>query len=78
MYTGQIRVSEITVCQLLPVATMFQVQNVIDACCSFLEQQLDPTNAIGISNFAEQYGCDSLKQKANQFIERHFTQVFLF
>ncbi|GAB0093798.1 kelch-like ECH-associated protein 1 [Sergentomyia squamirostris] len=75
MYTGQIRVTEVTVCQLLPAATMFQVSHVIDACCAFLESQLDPTNAIGISNFAEQHGCDNLRQKAIQFIERHFTQI---
>ncbi|XP_052903109.1 kelch-like ECH-associated protein 1B [Anopheles moucheti] len=75
MYTGQIRVTELTVCQLLPTATMLQVPNVIDACCDFLERQLDPTNAIGIANFAEQHGCESLRQKANQFIERNFTQI---
>lgn len=75
MYTGRIRVTEVTVCQLLPAATMFQVPNVIEACCAFLERQLDPTNAIGIANFAEQHGCTVLKQKANQFIERHFTQI---
>lgn len=75
MYTGNIRVTEVTVCQLLPAATMFQVPYVVDACCAFLERQLDPTNAIGISSFAEQHGCESLKQKANQFIERNFTQV---
>ncbi|XP_058059485.1 kelch-like ECH-associated protein 1B [Anopheles bellator] len=75
MYTGHIRVTELTVCQLLPAATMFQVPNVIDACCEFLERQLDPTNAIGIANFAEQHGCETLRQKANQFIERNFTQI---
>lgn len=75
MYSGHIRVTELTVCTLLPAATMFQVKNVIDACCAFLERQLDPTNAIGIANFAEQHGCTKLKQSANQFIERHFTQV---
>jgi hypothetical protein len=32
MYTGQIRVTEVTVCQLLPAATMFQVSS----CCSRL------------------------------------------
>lgn len=78
MYTGNIRVTEVTVCQLLPAATMFQVPYVVDACCAFLERQLDPTNAIGISSFAEQHGCESLKQKANQFIERNFTQVGVF
>ncbi|XP_047020047.1 kelch-like ECH-associated protein 1B isoform X1 [Helicoverpa armigera] len=75
LYTGKIRITEITVCQLLPAATMFQITNVIDACCAFLERQLDPSNAIGIANFAEQHGCVDLKKKANQFIERHFTQV---
>ncbi|XP_055524636.1 kelch-like ECH-associated protein 1B isoform X2 [Wyeomyia smithii] len=75
MYTGHIRVTEVTVCTLLPAATMFQVPNVIDACCDFLERQLDPTNAIGIATFAEQHGCQALKQKANQFIERNFTKI---
>ncbi|XP_043285498.1 kelch-like ECH-associated protein 1B isoform X2 [Venturia canescens] len=75
MYTGQIRVTEVTVCSLLPAATMFQVSNVIDACCTFLERQLDPTNAIGIANFAEQHGCHSLCHKANQFIVQHFNQI---
>ncbi|OWR47270.1 actin binding protein [Danaus plexippus plexippus] len=75
MYTGKVRITEVTVCQLLPAATMFQITNVIDACCAFLERQLDPSNAIGIANFAEQHGCVELKQKANQFIERNFTQV---
>ncbi|XP_038210647.1 kelch-like ECH-associated protein 1B isoform X2 [Zerene cesonia] len=75
MYTGNIRITEVTVCQLLPAATMFQISNVIDACCAFLERQLDPSNAIGIANFAEQHGCIDLKNKANQFIERNFIQV---
>lgn len=75
MYTGAIRVTELTVCQLLPAATMLQVSSVIDACCTFLERQLDPSNAIGIASFAEQHGCGGLKKKANEFIERHFTQV---
>ncbi|XP_020298839.1 kelch-like ECH-associated protein 1 isoform X1 [Pseudomyrmex gracilis] len=75
MYTGQIRVTEITVCSLLSAATMFQVSNVIDACCTFLERQLDPTNAIGIANFAEQHGCHDLYHKANEFIVQHFNQI---
>ncbi|KRT79769.1 BTB And C-terminal Kelch domain containing protein, partial [Oryctes borbonicus] len=75
MYTGRIKVTENTVCQLLPAATMFQVTNVIQACCDFLERQLDPSNAIGIANFAEQHGCNELCRKANQYIERNFSQI---
>ncbi|XP_046683546.1 kelch-like ECH-associated protein 1B [Homalodisca vitripennis] len=75
MYTGTIRVTEPTVCQVLPAATMLQVANVVEACCTFLERQLDPTNAIGIAAFAEQHGCRDLLFKANRFIEQHFTQI---
>lgn len=75
IYTGHIRVTEVTVCQLLPAATMLQVPDVIDACCTFLERQLDPSNAIGIASFAEQHGCNALNQKANSYIERFFNQV---
>ncbi|KAL4708352.1 hypothetical protein ACJJTC_019588 [Scirpophaga incertulas] len=75
MYTGKLRITELTVCQLLPAAMMFQISNVIEACCAFLERQLDPSNAIGIANFAEQHACADLKQKANRFIETHFLQV---
>lgn len=75
MYTGRIRVTENTVCQLLPAATMLQVTNVIQACCDFLERQLDPSNAIGICSFAEQHGCIELCKKANQYIESHFSQI---
>ncbi|CAG9830013.1 unnamed protein product [Diabrotica balteata] len=75
MYTGRIRVTENTVCQLLPAATMLQVPNVIQACCNFLERQLDPSNAIGIASFAEQHGCIDLCKKANQYIEQHFCQI---
>nr|XP_024218264.1 kelch-like ECH-associated protein 1 isoform X2 [Halyomorpha halys] len=75
IYTGQIRVTELTVCRLLPAAAMFQVTDVIRACCIFLERQLSPANAIGIANFAEQYSCVELQSKANQYILRNFSQV---
>ena len=52
-----------------------QVSYVVDACCLFLEKQLDPTNAIGIANFAEQHCCTNLYQKANEYIVQHFNQI---
>lgn len=54
---------------------LWQVANIVEACCTFLERQLDPTNAIGIAAFAEQHGCHDLVFKANRYIEQHFTQV---
>ncbi|KAL1116712.1 hypothetical protein AAG570_005184 [Ranatra chinensis] len=75
IYTGKIRVTETTVCTLLPAAAMFQVADVIKACCIFLERQLSPSNAIGIASFAEQHGCLELKNRVNQYVLRNFSQV---
>lgn len=75
IYSSEIRINEMNVCQLLPAATMFQINHVIEACCVFLENQLDPCNAIGIANFAQQHCCMDLYQKCNDFIFQHFGQV---
>jgi kelch-like protein 19 len=48
---------------------------VIQACCTFLENQLDPSNALGIAAFAEQHHCNNLYKAANEFIDQHFIQV---
>lgn len=64
-----------TCTQVFRLCVLFKVPDVISACCVFLERQLDPSNVIGIANFAEQHGCKELHEKANQFIEQHFTQV---
>ena len=47
----------------------------IQACCTFLENQLDPSNALGIVSFAEQHHCNDLVKAANVFIDQHFIQV---
>lgn len=74
-YTGEVKVEEMNVCNLLPAATMFQVNHIIEACCTFLEKQLDPSNCIGIADFALQHGCIALYETANQFLDQHFSQV---
>ena len=74
-YTSELLVSEMNVCALLPAATMFQMTHVIEACCTFLEHQLDPSNCIGIARFAQEHGCDDLYLKATQFLDREFSRV---
>lgn len=74
-YTSEIHINEMNVSYLLPAATMFQMQHVVEACCTFLENQLDPSNCIGISDFANEHGCQELNKKARQYIYEHFTEV---
>ena len=45
------------------------------ACCSFLEKQLDCSNCLGIKIFAEQHSCDVLWSAAETFSLRNFEDV---
>lgn len=74
-YTAEIRVNEMNVCYLLPAATMFQMNHVVEACSVFLEHQLDPSNCIGIADFASEHGCLELEAKAREFIYKNFSEV---
>nr|KAG5708496.1 hypothetical protein BaRGS_026223 [Batillaria attramentaria] len=46
-----------------------------EACCQFLEKQLDSTNCLGIKIFAERHGCTDLWAAADRFSVRHFQDV---
>lgn len=74
-YTAQIRITEENVQEVLPVACILQICPVKKACCDFTQSQLDPSNCIGIKDFAEIYGCLDLSKAAEKFIFRHFLQV---
>lgn len=74
-YTASISVGEKCVIHMMNGAVMYQIDSVVKACCDFLVQQLDPSNAIGIANFAEQIGCTELHQKAREYIYMNFSQV---
>lgn len=74
-YTASISVGEKCVIHVMNGAVMYQIDSVVKACCDFLVQQLDPSNAIGIASFAEQIGCTELHQKAREYIYMNFSQV---
>ncbi|OCT87937.1 kelch-like ECH-associated protein 1 [Xenopus laevis] len=74
-YTASISVGEKCVIHVMNGAVMYQMDSVVKACCDFLIQQLDPSNAIGIASFAEQIGCHELHQKAREYIYMHFGEV---
>ncbi|XP_059588215.1 kelch-like ECH-associated protein 1 [Alligator mississippiensis] len=74
-YTASIAVGERCVLHVMNGAVMYQIDSVVRACADFLAQQLDPSNAIGIANFAEQIDCSELHQRAREYIYRHFAEV---
>ncbi|XP_067952202.1 kelch-like ECH-associated protein 1 [Watersipora subatra] len=75
IYTAEIKVTEETICQLMPAAMMLQMPHITEACTTFLEHQLDPTNCIGIKSFAHNFNCEALELRAKRFVLKRFSDV---
>ncbi len=58
---------------LLPAANILQLTAVRDACCDFLENQLHPSNCLGIRAFADLHGCLNLLAQSDTYVEQHFS-----
>lgn len=50
--------------EILRAASFFQMYALRNACCKYLAQLLDTSNAIGIYSFADQYSCSQLQEAA--------------
>jgi kelch-like protein 17 (actinfilin) len=74
-YSAEIEVTEKNVQQLLPAASLLQVEDVVAVCCEFLAGQLEPSNCLGIKSFSETHGCHNLVEQAKQFAVHHFNDV---
>ncbi|CAG0879854.1 unnamed protein product [Cyprideis torosa] len=74
-YSAEVLITEQTVQVLLPAANILQMNEVQDACCTFLASQLHPSNVLGIRGFADLHGCMELLEQAENFIEQHFAEV---
>lgn len=75
VYTSTIEVREDNVQSLLPAANLLQLTEVRDICCEFLQEQLHPSNCLGIKNFADIHSCPDLFRKAQLFAQKYFSDV---
>ena len=78
VYSGVIEVRDDNVQTLLQAASLLQLTEVRDACCEYLQQQLHPSNCLGIQHFADIHSCTDLQRKAQIYSQRHFAQVCQF
>ncbi|KPP67355.1 kelch-like protein 18-like, partial [Scleropages formosus] len=74
-YNGHVAIDQQNVQSLLIAASFLQLQNVKDACCSFLRERLHPKNCLGVRQFAETMMCTTLYDAANSFVHQHFAEV---
>uniref|UniRef100_A0A3P8ST07 Kelch like family member 10 n=1 Tax=Amphiprion percula TaxID=161767 RepID=A0A3P8ST07_AMPPE len=74
-YTGSVSVTKDNVQDLLLAADQLNVMGVIQACCSFLGEQLCPQNCIGIWRFTNICVSPELQHKAHHCITDRFEEV---
>ena len=76
-YTSEMSIDKNNVQALLAAATFLDISPVRDACCNFLERNMDESNCLMIHCFAELHSCTNLADKAKTFALQKFTSVSL-
>ncbi|XP_043945581.1 kelch-like protein 20 isoform X1 [Protopterus annectens] len=74
-YTAQVVITKANVQALLAAANLLDIMAVREACCKFMERQMDEMNCLGIHCFAEAHSCVELQEKSMQYILQNFTVV---
>nr|WEX30467.1 Kelch-like protein 20a-A-3 [Carassius gibelio] len=74
-YTAEVVISRANVQALLAAANLLDVMAVREACCRFMERQMDEMNCVGIHCFAEAHSCPELERRSMEYIQQHFSTV---
>ncbi|XP_055335279.1 kelch-like protein diablo isoform X2 [Paramacrobiotus metropolitanus] len=74
-YSGRLKIDVDNVQSLLQAASLLQVPGILEKCCKFLENQIDPANCLEISTFADRYFCNELALSALKYARLNFAAV---
>ncbi|CAH1271172.1 KLHL21 [Branchiostoma lanceolatum] len=74
-YTGEIQIGKDDVQDILQVAHMLQVKQVLEYCEKFIQRNLCPSNCVGVMLLADMYGLSSLKTSARRQVMTRFLEV---
>ena len=74
-YTGTVTITKHNVQSMLSAANLLEILPVRDACCQFLDKNMDESNCLGIHCFAEIHSCTELMNKAKKFVLKHFQEI---
>uniref|UniRef100_UPI00358F466F kelch-like protein 5 isoform X1 n=1 Tax=Myxine glutinosa TaxID=7769 RepID=UPI00358F466F len=75
VYTGHLQICEHNVEALMDVACLLQLQPVVEACSDNLAKYLQPSNCLGIRNFADAHDCKALFTVAHLYTMDYFVEV---
>ncbi|KAG9510978.1 Kelch-like protein 20, partial [Fragariocoptes setiger] len=74
-YKNEIDITSDNVQVLLATATILQVTEIQKQCCDFITQRLDPSNCLGVREFADTYSCIELYKAAHEYAIELFEDV---
>ncbi|KPM10475.1 Kelch-like protein 4 [Sarcoptes scabiei] len=77
IYTGRLTITESNVLNLLPASSLLQLIVVREVCCQFLQNQLHPSNCLGIQKFADAHCCHELQDFSLKYALQNFYEVSL-
>ncbi|XP_066279100.1 kelch-like protein 24 [Branchiostoma lanceolatum] len=72
LYTGAIRIGKNDVQDILQTAHMLQFDKILQYCREFIEDNLCPTNCLGVMRLADLYGLSDLKRSARSTAASNF------
>ncbi|MBN3315159.1 GAN protein, partial [Atractosteus spatula] len=75
IFTGEIRLSEETIQDMVQAADLLLLTDLKALCCEFLEGCIAAENCIGIRQFALHYCLHHVHYVATEFLETHFRDV---
>ncbi|XP_059021664.1 kelch-like protein 38 isoform X2 [Mustela lutreola] len=75
VYTGEVPITAENVLPLMEAASMLQYPKLLEACSSYLQSQLTPSNCLGMIRLSEILSCETLKKKAREVALTCFPEV---
>ena len=75
IYASKITLNEETIENVLSVANLFQLNDIIDACENFLGSNISENNCVLFLSICEKYGIQNVLKKINDFIIGNFDTI---
>ncbi|XP_045716680.1 kelch-like protein 38 [Phyllostomus hastatus] len=75
VYTGEVRIAADNALPLMEAASMLQYPKLFEACSSYLQSQLSPSNCLGMIRLSDILSCETLKRTAREVALTRFPEV---
>jgi len=75
LYTYTIKISSENVRSVFCAAHMFLMDDLVDTCAEYIAENLNPSNALGVLEFARFQLCTKLIDLASKFVRVYFSEV---